>query len=64
MTQFEYEEWKKEWEKYSAAEDMHHPTKLRMGQHFCNHFNLTNPDLYYENNPDLCLIKIWTLVGN
>jgi len=31
---------------------------LRFGQHFCNTFGVTDPNVFYENNTDVAIAKI------
>lgn len=31
----------------------------RLGQAFCNKFNITDPDIFYEENDKVAKLKIW-----
>jgi len=62
MTNFEisfnaWREWRAQWER-----EYLHMTSERMGQNFCNWFNLENPELFYCTDNNRAEEIIWAYV--
>jgi hypothetical protein len=52
----EYQDWLNGPYRPGSHDDRH----LRMGQAFCNHFNVHDDGLFYETAPIVCSHAIWT----